>query len=600
MLKPESLARLPDALVKLWQAVSDDILCDVARRIGKMDTVTEAAQWQLWRYEQARLLKKDITRTLARYSGKSDAEIRRMLVQAGTETLTRDDALYTATGIDLLAVNDSPALLNLLNAGYAQTSGEWRNLTATTASTVTGQFEAACDRAWLQVSSGAFDYNTSIRRAVSGLAADMPEITYPTGHTDKLEVAVRRCALTGVNQTAAKLQMERANEAGWEFFEVTAHEGARPSHAVWQGKVYHKGGRVTVDGVVYEDFVKSTGYGTGAGLCGWNCRHSFSPFWPGVSERAWTDEELAALDEKNIEYNSKQYSQYEISQMQRGLERRVRTAKRQYLAQTAAGQDAGTEAVKLKQTRQNLKAFTSAVHQSTSDSVRTFVPGFGRSEAAKAVAQAGKSALTRPLKNSTIQARGSDMSLEYQRYGRDKSTLVNSTYINSGEYRNKFDKITDNKAVSRTLYAKAKEMLEHRSGTRIEDMYWIDGQTGEVVASVTDQPETVVERVIYPESVKKAIRDRKNLIAMHTHPSSLPPSAADFNAARYHNYEVSLVICHNGKIFQYVTAQYLDVDLYDAYIKRYIKDGFSEYDAQLKALESLEKSFDIDFWEVLP
>lgn len=390
MLKPETLAALPAPLVKLWQAVSDDILKDVARRVGKMNGLTDTAEYQLWRYEQTRALRTETVSTLARYTGKSNAEIRRLLRQAGTQTLAEDDALYAAAGKHLPAVNDSPALVALLNAGYAQTAGEWRNLTATTASTVTGEFEAACDRAWLQISSGAFDYNTAIRRTVSGLAANMPEITYPTGHKDKLEVAVRRCALTGVNQTAGKLQAERASEAGWEFFEVTAHAGARPTHAVWQGKVYHKGGRVVADGVVYEDFVKSTGYGTGPGLCGWNCRHSFSPFWPGISERTWTDEQLAALDAKTIEHGGKMYSEYEISQMQRALERKVRDAKRQYLAQTAAGQDAGQEAAKLKQARQTLKAFTSATQQSTSDSVRTFVPGFGRSEASKAAAAAAK------------------------------------------------------------------------------------------------------------------------------------------------------------------------------------------------------------------
>jgi len=384
MLKPEYLAALPAALVKLWQAVSDDILKDVARRVGKMDGLTGTAEYQLWRYEQTRAVRGDTVKTLAKYTDKSNAEIKRLLQKAGTATLAGDDALYAAAGKSLPAVNDTPALLNLLNAGYAQTAGEWRNLTATTAATVTGEFEAACDKVWLQVSSGAFDYNTAIRRTVSGLAAGMPEITYPTGHKDRLEVAARRCALTGVNQTAGKLQIERASEAGWEFFEVTAHAGARPSHAVWQGKVYHRGGRVTIDGVVYEDFAKSTGYGTGAGLCGWNCRHSFSPFWPGISERTWTDERLAALDEKSVEYNGKMYSEYEISQMQRALERKVRNAKRQYLAQTAAGQDASTEAVKLRQARQNLKAFTCATKQSTSDSVRTYVPGFGRSEAAKA------------------------------------------------------------------------------------------------------------------------------------------------------------------------------------------------------------------------
>ena len=139
-------------------------------------------------------------------------------------------------------------LLDLLNAGYRQTLGSWQNLTATTAATVTGELEQRLDRAWLQVSTGAIDYNTAIRRAVDDLADGMKYFTYPTGHRDTLETAVRRCVLTGVNQTAAKLQLARMEELGCEFVEVTAHEGARPSHAVWQGKIYHIGGAAGLRG----------------------------------------------------------------------------------------------------------------------------------------------------------------------------------------------------------------------------------------------------------------------------------------------------------------------------------------------------------------
>ena len=78
------------------------------------------------------------------------------------------------------------------------------------------------------------------------------------------------------------LQLARMEEMDCEFVEVTAHEGARPTHAVWQGRVYHRGGAVVHDGERYEDFETATGYGTGPGLCGWNCRHNFYPFYPGV------------------------------------------------------------------------------------------------------------------------------------------------------------------------------------------------------------------------------------------------------------------------------------------------------------------------------
>lgn len=139
------------------------------------------------------------------------------------------------------------------------------------------------------------------------------------------------------------LQLARMEEMDCEFVEVTAHEGARPTHAVWQGRVYHRGGAVVQDGERYEDFETATGYGTGPGLCGWNCRHNFYPFYPGISVRNYTDERLAELDARNIPYGGGLYTRYEITQMQRALERRVRKYKRRYLAETAAEVDrAGT------------------------------------------------------------------------------------------------------------------------------------------------------------------------------------------------------------------------------------------------------------------
>lgn len=253
MLTPDYLDTLPDAVVELWQQVEDDILRDIARRIRKLDELdrlTDTATWQAWRLEQVQACHQDVVHLLAKYSGKSKEAIRHALLDAGLETLARDDELYQALGFAPSAIDTNESLNNLLNAGYRQTLGTWQNLTATTAHTVTGEFERALDRVWLQVSSGAFDYKTAIKRAVDGLTGHMAGVTYPSGHRDTLEVAVRRAVLTGVNQTCAQLQLTRAEEVGCEFVEVTAHGGARPEHAVWQGKVYHIGGAVELDGVV--------------------------------------------------------------------------------------------------------------------------------------------------------------------------------------------------------------------------------------------------------------------------------------------------------------------------------------------------------------
>lgn len=404
MLTPDYLDTLPDAAAELWQQVEDDILRDIARRIGKAGTVTETAAWQAWRYEQVQACHQDVLSLLAKYSGKSRDAIRQTLLDAGLTTLASDDAVYRAAGLEPPPIERSEALNNLLNAGYRQTLGTWQNLTATTAHTVSGEFEHALDRAWLQVSSGAFDYKTAIKRAVDGLAAHMNGVTYPSGHKDTLEVAVRRAVLTGTNQTCAKLQLARADEMDCQFVEVTAHAGARPEHAVWQGKIYHIGGAVTYQGKRYEDFKTATGYGTGPGLCGWNCRHSFYPFFPGASVRNYSDERLAELNARTVGYNGRLYTWYEISQMQRALERRVRKYKRRYLAEDAAGVDATAAAAKLRAARKDLNDFVRATG-GRNNSARTSVSGFGRSQASKATAVAKKQERLDAVNNELNQLR---------------------------------------------------------------------------------------------------------------------------------------------------------------------------------------------------
>ena len=387
MLPPSYLDQMPDAFVQLWQQVEEQILQDVARRIGKMDAVTPTANWQLWRYQQTEALRNDVVKLLAKYTGKSETAIRKLLLQAATEAMEREDAIYYHYDMEPTPFEESAALNNLLDAGARQTCGTWQNLTATTANTVTGAFERTLDAAWLKVSTGAFDYKTAVKQAVDSLADDMPMVTYPSGHKDSIEVAARRAILTGVNQTAGKLQVARMDEMGCEFVETTAHGGARPSHAEWQGRRFHRGGAVDYKGRHYPDFEAATGYGTGAGLCGWNCRHQFFACFPELGDPPqWTQEQLRELNARDIEWNGKKYTAYEISQMQRARERNVRRWKKRYLAEDAAGLDATDSAVRLKAARQSLAEFAQATGGRV-DSARVSVPKFGRSEASRASAK---------------------------------------------------------------------------------------------------------------------------------------------------------------------------------------------------------------------
>ena len=370
MLPPSYLDAMPDAFVQLAQQVEDEILQDVARRIGKMGTLTETADWQLWRYQQTEAVRENVVKLLAKYSGKSEATIRRLLKEAATEAMEREDAIYYHYNLEPTPFEESAALNNLLNAGARQTCGTWRNLTATTANTVSGAFERTLDVAWGKVATGAFDYKTAVKQAVDSLADEMPEITYPSGHTDSLEVAARR---------------------------------------EWQGRRFHRGGAVDYKGKHYPDFEAATGYGTGAGLCGWNCRHTFFAVFPELGDPpTWTEESLQELNARNIEYNGKLYTQYEVNQMQRARERNVRKWKKRYLAESAAGSDTTDSAMRLKAARQSLSEFAKATGGRV-DSARTSVHGFGRSASSKAAWAVRHNTLTNTAGQTIIKVSKSNI-----------------------------------------------------------------------------------------------------------------------------------------------------------------------------------------------
>jgi len=185
---------------------------------------------------------------------------------------------------------------------------------------------------------------------------------------------------------------------------------------------------------------------------------------------------------------------------------------------------------------------------------------------------------------------------EEQRPGRNKGTSINRTYINSGEYKRKFDYISNNIELSRLLYKISKSMLEHRSGTTYEDMYWVDLDTLEIIAKEVN---TVFEkRIEYSEATKKAIRKYEHILTIHTHPDSFPPSIDDFNSNFEHEYEIGIVICHDGKVYMYSANERINDNYYKLVVEGYLKKGYNEDEAQIAALSEIQRNFDINFKEV--
>lgn len=438
MLTPEYLDHVGDELLDLYSKLDESILQDITRRLVKAGKATATAQWQIWRAQESGLLYDDIIAEAAKLSGTSDQYVRAIFEDAGAVSVSYDNRIYEAAGLTPLPIKSSPSAAQVLYAGIEKTAGHLNNLTMTTASTAQQVFIQAATLAEMQVESGAFDYITAIRNAVREASKENKWISYPSGHRDRIDVAMHRAVLTGVSQTTGKISMVYAQDMGCDLMEITAHAGARPSHSLWQGQIVSLSGRAgywSLEGI---------GYNTGAGFKGWNCRHDWYPFFEGLSESAYPRREIEAYNNATVRYDGRTIPLYDATQMQRAMEREIRDTKR-LLAGLDAGieetsdgalkaalkQDFTAKSALLKRQEAALKEFLWETGL-LNDSSRVQVSGFGHSQASKAV-WANRKKVASPSKKS--YNRGID-----RRQKMDQKTLfqkIDQTDSYTSEYKQK-------------------------------------------------------------------------------------------------------------------------------------------------------------------
>lgn len=327
MLSPDYLRKIAEGSEEIASQLHTDMIRQIVDRmmvrIGRGDNYlfTSSDQWRIQLLQDAGYLLEDITAEIAKCTKRQEKEIKAAMEEAGIKALEYDHRIYKAAGLSPAPLEKSPQLIRLMERNYHSTVGEWKNYTRTTAEASQRLFINECNNAYNLVSSGAVSYTQAVRDAIDHVAADGVIVQYPSGHRDTIETAVARAVRTGVAQATGDISLKRMEEMGWDIILVSAHIGARTgngglnpgNHLWWQGQFYSRTGK-------HKRFppFSQTGYGTGEGLCGWNCRHSFG-----------------SGDGKNNPYKDIQTANnYEIEQLekrQRLLERRIRKTKREVM-----------------------------------------------------------------------------------------------------------------------------------------------------------------------------------------------------------------------------------------------------------------------------
>ena len=435
MLTPEQLAHCADDIINLYSQLEEEIVRDIARRIAKTGIMTDTGIWQAQHMQELGTLHSDVLSSVAKYCDRTESELKKLFEDAGVTATEYDNEIYRQNGLNPKSLKVSDVQMQLLEAGFKKTQGNLSNLTLTTAVSSQTSFINACSLAELKASSSAFTPQQAIADAIRQVAQDGAFVIYPSGHRDRLDVAVRRNVMTGIGQTTGQICLANAQELGCDLMEITAHAGARPSHAAWQGQI------VSLSGQRGYLSLSDIGYGTGDGFKGWNCRHDWYPYFEG-SSRMYSAKDLEELNAKNIEYpDGSMHTLYEAEQQQRAFERKIRATKRTLAACDEALNNLSDEellqkleknfshySAKLKRQESELNSFCNKTGL-LKDNSRSQAYGFGRSTAQKAVWRKKKT-VAKSAEKSIIKSIDID-DFEVVTYGKNFNAEVSKVIIDT-------------------------------------------------------------------------------------------------------------------------------------------------------------------------
>lgn len=328
-MKDDYKNKLASKIASRYQDLEERIMQDIVRRIMKAGEITSTADWQINRLRILGYSSEDIEKEIKKALNASYPEMFELYDKVINWEYVRNKDIYEQINAEYIPFEENGQLKQITEAIIDQSFDDLENVTnslgfyldygngqkvLTPLSQVyTKYLDAAC----YDIVTGAFDYNSVLRRVVTQLTnSGLRQIDYSSGRANRVDVAARRAVMTAVSQITGKISEYNAQKLGTKYFEVEWHAGARPTHAVWQGRVWSK-----------EQLYSVCGLGTVTGLLGVNCYHTYYPFFPGISQRNWSDDWLEEQNRKEAEpksFDGKEYTLYEAKQRQRQMETAMR------------------------------------------------------------------------------------------------------------------------------------------------------------------------------------------------------------------------------------------------------------------------------------
>lgn len=444
------LERIPLPFQQHMSTLESRIMTDLVNRLKVNQEITSTADWQINRLRQLGLSNEYIRKQIQETVGLTDAEIEKLYSGTIKEDYIRNRDIYKKQGKKFLPYEDNQELQKLISATKQQAMGDFRNITNTLGFAIRSPdgkiqhsplekfYQDTLDAAMLDIGSGSFDYNTVLKRTIQTMTnSGVRSIDYDSGRSYRVDAAARMCVMTGFNQVQRRINDQVATDLDTDYFEVSWHGGARPTHQVWQGKVYSR-----------RELESVCGLGSPGGLCGVHCYHNYDAFIPGISARTYTDDWLNQMNRQENEpksYQGKEYTTYEALQEQRRLERLMR--KQRQDIKLLQGGDGAKDDILAAQSRYRITmddyAKFSGAMKLPQQKDRIFQDGLGRVNTGRPLKNAAGQSIIRVKRNeikgipdTITQKKNAKGGIERNYYGADGRQVKQVCNNNHGNARN--------------------------------------------------------------------------------------------------------------------------------------------------------------------
>ena len=451
MLEPNELYTIADGMVKIYEKLNTWAVVDMAERIMEMqeynwEELSGTTQHLAWCANQSGLHYQDMIKQIEKLTDISGKELHELFKESAVKSIINDNEAYKNHGIEKTGIKTwddmSDSNKQMAENMYQRTNKTLKNFTKTTARSSQQQLHTALDTAFTEILMGYKSYDKAIADAIKKVGKKGTVVVYNSGYKDTLETCVRRAVMTGINQMAGQTSINNALEMGAEYVKVSKHSDARVNpnnkiadHKGWQGKVYKLDG----EDKKYKNLLKETGFdykgeeSDPLGLCGYNCRHVMSPYFPEDEE---SDEDSEAEEEKM----KKEEEEHERLAEERERIREITTLKRMSEAYDAALDKCMDDEIK-----KQVEAYNKQLEEQIKD-----------------------------FEEQSLRTKDGDYS-------------VNWRIVKTKEYTERFNAISDNKKANELAAQRSRNALVNRDGKNTEELYAISLTTGKDISKITNQ-----------------------------------------------------------------------------------------------------------------